>query len=92
LTETPGVTVPMQANILPPTFQASCPPPQGSETSAPGKVAQIALTRSRVIGAGCHAPTVAESLGAESLGRARVPRYQGAMTSNGTICIMCITG
>ena len=28
----------MQANILPPIFQASWPPPQGSDTSAPGKV------------------------------------------------------
>src|SRR5690349_5687966 len=49
LTETPGMTAPMQANILPPTFQASWPPPQGSETSAPGKVRQMALTMSRLI-------------------------------------------
>jgi hypothetical protein len=27
-TEMPGKTAPTQANILPPTFQASCPPPQ----------------------------------------------------------------
>src|SRR6266516_4198823 len=33
-----SLTAPMQANILPPTFQASWPPPQGSDTSAPGKV------------------------------------------------------
>src|SRR5215470_17615369 len=49
LTETPSMTAPTQANILPPTFQASWPPPQGSETSAPGKVLQIALTRLRLI-------------------------------------------
>ena len=35
-TETPGITAPMHANILPPTFQASWPPPHGSDTSAPG--------------------------------------------------------
>src|SRR5262245_33316349 len=49
LTETPGITAPMQANILPPTFQASCPPPQGSDTSAPGNVRQMAFTISRLI-------------------------------------------
>src|SRR5689334_4502599 len=49
LTETPGIVAPMQANILPPTFQASWPPPQGSDTSAPGNARQIALTISRLI-------------------------------------------
>src|SRR5262245_24741830 len=49
LTETPGITAPIQANILPPTFQASCPPPQGSDTSAPGKHRQMALTVLRLI-------------------------------------------
>src|SRR5262245_5706289 len=49
LTETPGMTAPMQANILPPTFQASCPPPQGSDTLAPGNVWQTAFTISRLI-------------------------------------------
>src|SRR5262245_3715973 len=49
LTETPGITAPMQPTILPPTFQASCPPPQGSDTSAPGNVRQMAFTISRLI-------------------------------------------
>jgi hypothetical protein len=49
LTDTPGMTAPMQANILPPTFQASCPPPQGSDTSAPGNARQMALTFLRLI-------------------------------------------
>src|SRR5215469_8265347 len=48
-TDTPGVTAPIQANILPPTFQASCPPPHGSDTLAPGKLPQMALTMSRLI-------------------------------------------
>ena len=44
---------PTTANILPPIFHASWPPPpepdvQGSDTSAPGRVAQWALTRVRV--------------------------------------------
>src|SRR5262245_38887158 len=43
------MTAPIQANILPPTFQASCPPPQGSDTSAPGKHRQMALTVLRLI-------------------------------------------
>lgn len=47
LTEMPLVTDPIQANILPPTFQASWPPPQGSDFSAPGKGAQMAWTSSR---------------------------------------------
>jgi hypothetical protein len=45
------MTAPMQANILPPTFQASWPPPQGSDTAAPGSVLQTALTISRLIAA-----------------------------------------
>src|SRR5262245_27691549 len=49
LTETPGMTAPMQANILPPTFQASCPPPQGSDTSAPGNLRQMVFTSFRLI-------------------------------------------
>src|SRR5262245_30414531 len=49
LTDTPGITAPMQANILPPTFHASCPPPQGSETSAPGNLRQMALTFFRLM-------------------------------------------
>src|SRR5262245_44597982 len=48
-TDTPGVTAPIQANILPPTFQASCPPPHGSDTLAPGKLRQMALTSSRLM-------------------------------------------
>src|SRR5690349_3608310 len=48
-TDTPGVTAPIQANILPPTFQASCPPPQGSDTLAPGKPRQMALTLLRLM-------------------------------------------
>jgi hypothetical protein len=39
----------MQANILPPTFQASWPPPQGSDTSAPGNFRQMAFTSLRLI-------------------------------------------
>src|SRR5215203_2976915 len=50
LTETPGTTAPMHANILPPTFHASWPPPQGSDTSAPGNARQMAFTISRLIG------------------------------------------
>src|SRR5215207_4737927 len=50
LTETPGTTAPMHASILPPTFHASWPPPQGSDTSAPGKARQMAFTISRLIG------------------------------------------
>src|SRR5204863_3666545 len=49
LTDTPGMTARMQANILPPTFQASCPPPQGSDTSAPGNLRQMALTFFRLM-------------------------------------------
>src|SRR5262249_41202363 len=48
-TDTPGVIAPIQANILPPTFQASCPPPQGSDTLAPGKPRQMALTLLRLM-------------------------------------------
>src|SRR6185312_9482767 len=47
LTATPGATAPISANILPPTFQASWPPPHGSETSAPGRSLQISATRWR---------------------------------------------
>src|SRR5215203_2916879 len=50
LTETPGTTAPMHANILPPTFHASWPPPQGTDTSAPGNARQMAFTISRLIG------------------------------------------
>ena len=32
-----------------PTFQASCPPPHGSDTSAPGNIRQIAFTFFRLI-------------------------------------------
>lgn len=39
-TVTPGLDMPEHANIFSPTFQTSCPMPQGSETSAPGSGAQ----------------------------------------------------
>jgi hypothetical protein len=34
LTETPAMPTPMGGNIMPPTFQASCPPSQGPNTSS----------------------------------------------------------
>src|SRR4030095_6755457 len=43
------MVAPMQPNILPPTFQASWPPPQGSDTSAPGNVLQMAFTILRLM-------------------------------------------
>ena len=43
-----GSFEPMQANILPPTFQASCPPPQGSDNRRLGR-SGMALIVSRLI-------------------------------------------
>ena len=63
LTLTPCVLAPVTANILPPTFQASCPPPQGSETCAPGRAAQIAVTVWRLIPALCRASRPSARLG-----------------------------
>src|SRR5262245_48054296 len=57
------MTAPIQANILPPTFQASCPPPQGSDTSAPGNLRQMALTFLRLMVLPCPSCTLRSSPG-----------------------------
>lgn len=48
-TATPEPCVPILANILPPIFQASWPPPQGSVKVAPGRDWQMVLIVSRDI-------------------------------------------
>jgi hypothetical protein len=74
---TPGMTAPMQANILLPTFQASCPPPQGSDTSAPGKVRQMALTFLRFMRVTLWTPALSPTRRLERMRVGRSKKFMG---------------